>query len=170
MNEKTIWIAYLDHGHLGPIWVATSESGVVAVQLRSTQGQMLQLLSDASVRVDRARLAVVLEQLSQYLSKEKRSLDVTVDWSVLTPFQADVLRLVKAIPYGETRTYQQIAEQIGNPGAARAVGQANATNPMPLIIPCHRVVGTDGSLRGYGGAGGVETKAWLLKLEGSRLL
>ena len=81
-----------------------------------------------------------------------------------------MLRLVKAIPYGETRTYQQIAEQMGNPGAARAVGQANATNPMPILIPCHRVVGADGSLRGHGGAGGVETKAWLLKLEGSRLL
>lgn len=131
---------------------------------------MLQLLANRKVRVDRTRLDGILDQLSQYLSGEKRSLDVTVDWSVLTPFQADVLRLVKAIPHGETRTYQQIAEQIGNPGAARAVGQANATNPMPLIIPCHRVVGTDGSLRGYGGAGGVETKAWLLKLEGSRLL
>lgn len=131
---------------------------------------MLRLLRGADVRVDRARLAGVLNQLSQYLSKEKRSLDVTVDWSLLTPFQADVLRLVKAIPYGETRTYQQIAEQMGSPGAARAVGQANATNPMPILIPCHRVVGADGSLRGYGGAGGVETKAWLLKLEGSRLL
>ena len=59
-------------------------------------------------------------------------------------------------PYGETRTYSEIAAKIGHPGAARAVGRANATNPMPLVIPCHRLIGSDGALRGYGGAGGLQ--------------
>jgi methylated-DNA-[protein]-cysteine S-methyltransferase len=68
---------------------------------------------------------------------------------------------------GYTRTYGEIAFEIGNPKAARAVGRANATNPMPLVIPCHRVIGSDGKLRGYGGGEGLSTKEWLLKLEGA---
>ncbi|TES90066.1 MAG: MGMT family protein, partial [Anaerolineales bacterium] len=76
-----------------------------------------------------------------------------------------VRQTVMGIPYGQTATYTAIAARIGRPGAARAVGRANATNPIPFVIPCHRVVGADGDLRGYGGAGGIETKKWLLKLE-----
>ena len=93
-----------------------------------------------------------------------------MDWSVLTPFQAEVLQAVYTIPYGRLLTYKDIAEQIGKPGAVRAVGRANATNPMPIIIPCHRVLGADGKLHGYSAPGGLETKAWLLRLEGSWLL
>jgi methylated-DNA-[protein]-cysteine S-methyltransferase len=69
------------------------------------------------------------------------------------------------IHYGETSAYGEIAVAIGRPGTARAVGQANATNPIPFVIPCHRLVGADGSLRGYGGAGGIKTKRWLLEME-----
>jgi O-6-methylguanine DNA methyltransferase len=75
------------------------------------------------------------------------------------------LRATYEIPYGETRTYKQIAEVIGAPGAARAVGRAEATNPMPVVLPCHRVLGSDGKLHGYGAGAGLETKTWLLKLE-----
>jgi methylated-DNA-[protein]-cysteine S-methyltransferase len=78
-----------------------------------------------------------------------------------------VLKLVYAIPRGETRTYSEIAHQLRRPRAARAVGRANATNPMPIVIPCHRVIGTDGKLHGYGGGEGLKTKAWLLQLEGA---
>ena len=89
-----------------------------------------------------------------------------MDWSALgSDFQRSALRAVAAIPYGETRTYGEIAAQIGRPQAPRAVGRANATNPMPLVIPCHRVIGTDGKLHGYGGRGGLKTKQWLLDLE-----
>jgi O-6-methylguanine DNA methyltransferase len=83
----------------------------------------------------------------------------------MTPFQRQARRAVAAIPYGQTRAYSQIAAHLGNANAARAVGRANATNPIPLVIPCHRVVGADGSLCGYGGAGGLRTKRWLLDLE-----
>ena len=69
------------------------------------------------------------------------------------------------IPYGGVTTYSHLASGIGRPTAVRAVGRANATNPMPLVVPCHRVIGADGSLRGYGAPGGLETKAWLLALE-----
>jgi methylated-DNA-[protein]-cysteine S-methyltransferase len=80
-----------------------------------------------------------------------------------------VLRITSQIPYGETRTYQEIAVQIGKQHAARAVGRVEATNPIPLIIPCHRVLGSDGTLHGYGGPGGIKLKAWLLDLEKSPL-
>jgi methylated-DNA-[protein]-cysteine S-methyltransferase len=76
-----------------------------------------------------------------------------------------VLQATAAIPYGETRTYGQVAAAVGKPRAARAVGRALATNPMPIVIPCHRVVSADGRLRGYSGLGGLTTKARLLALE-----
>ena len=92
---------------------------------------------------------------------------LVIDWTVLRPFQQAVLQATYEIPYGETRTYKEIAERIGRPRAARAVGRAEATNPMPLVIPCHRVIGVDGKLHGYGLAEGVKTKEWLLKMEGA---
>jgi O-6-methylguanine DNA methyltransferase len=82
-----------------------------------------------------------------------------------TPFQLQVWQELRRIPYGETRTYGEIARAIGHPGAARAVGAANGANPIAIIVPCHRVIGSDGALTGYGG--GLPTKAWLLSLEGA---
>jgi len=78
-------------------------------------------------------------------------------------FQRQVWRRLQEIPCGETRSYGDVAAALGRPGASRAVGRANATNPIPIVIPCHRVIGSDGSLTGFGG--GVEIKQWLLELE-----
>jgi len=84
----------------------------------------------------------------------------------LTEFQQKVVEIVQAIPAGETLTYGQVAELAGSPGAARAVGQVMANNPVPLVIPCHRVVGSAGGLGGFSAPGGIETKRRLLKVEG----
>jgi methylated-DNA-[protein]-cysteine S-methyltransferase len=81
-----------------------------------------------------------------------------------------VLKATLTVPAGRVATYHQIAQQIGRPRAARAVGRALATNPIPLVIPCHRVIASDGSLTGYGGKGGIATKARLLKMEGALAL
>jgi methylated-DNA-[protein]-cysteine S-methyltransferase len=170
MNAKRIWIGSIDHDRLGPIWAATSPDGLVAVLMKSTEEEMRRHLAPAAAEIDQARVQLVLTQIVDYLGGRRRDFDAPIDWGFLSPFQADVLRLVHAIPYGQTRTYGDIAQELGQPGGARAVGRANATNPMPLVIPCHRVLGTDGKLHGYGGPGGVVTKAWLLQLEGSRLL
>jgi O-6-methylguanine DNA methyltransferase len=107
-----------------------------------------------------------IRQISEYLAGARSTFDLQLDWSGMSPFQEKVLRETFAIPFGETRTYGEIAVALGRPRAARAVGRAEATNPIPLVIPCHRVIGTDGGLHGYGAPGGLETKAWLLSLEG----
>ena len=96
---------------------------------------------------------------------ERRSFDLPLA-PAGTPFQRAVWAELRRIPYGETRSYAQIAAGIGKPGAARAVGQANHRNPLPVFIPCHRVIGASGKLSGYGG--GLELKQKLLELEGAR--
>ena len=91
---------------------------------------------------------------------------VKVDLSTHTPFFRDICRVAQSIPYGELRTYGELAAMIGRKGAARAVGRVMAANPLPIIIPCHRVVSSDGTLTGYSASGGLKTKKRLLEMEG----
>ncbi|MDO4530376.1 MAG: methylated-DNA--[protein]-cysteine S-methyltransferase [Bacillota bacterium] len=102
------------------------------------------------------------EQLTEYFAGERREFDLPLQ-PMGTPFQQRVWEALQNIPYGETRTYGEIAKAIGKPGAARAVGMANHKNPIGILIPCHRVIGADGRLTGY--AGGLEKKEFLLELE-----
>ncbi|NUM48311.1 MAG: methylated-DNA--[protein]-cysteine S-methyltransferase [Anaerolineales bacterium] len=151
---------------LGPVNVAWTANGVVAIEIGGDQetfaAQIGQRLGDVPTFVE---TGAPRTQVEEYLTGQRTMFDLDIDWALCTPFQRQVLEHQLAIPYGETRTYGQLAAQIGKPQAARAVGRAGATNPIPLIIPCHRVLGADGSLRGYGAPGGVQTKAWLLALE-----
>jgi len=107
------------------------------------------------------------KELFEYLNGKRTAFTIPIDWTLFTSFQREALQAVYRIPYGETRTYIDIAREINRPNAYRAVGAANAMNPMPLVIPCHRVIGTDGKLHGYGGGEGLPTKEWLLKMEGA---
>jgi methylated-DNA-[protein]-cysteine S-methyltransferase len=108
--------------------------------------------------------------LLAYLDGNTNQLDIPVDWTIFQPFQKAVLEVTSNIPFGTINTYGQIAAQLGNANNSRAVGTALGRNPIPMIIPCHRVVGADGSLRGYSAPGGIKTKAWLLALEGHHFL
>jgi len=101
-------------------------------------------------------------ELEEYFTGKRKSFDVPVKPNG-TFFQQSVWKALQAIPYGETRSYKQIAEMIGKPTACRAVGMANNRNPIPIVIPCHRVVGTNGDLTGY--AGGLDVKRKLLEIE-----
>jgi len=103
-----------------------------------------------------------IEQLHEYLRGERRGFDLSLDLRG-TPFQLDVWKATRAVPYGETRSYGEIASSIGRPRAARAVGQALGANPIPIVIPCHRIIGSSGNLRGFGG--GLPLKERLLALE-----
>ena len=111
---------------------------------------------------DAAALAAAAIQLEQYFAGERTEFELALELAG-TPFERRVWDEVCAIPYGHTATYTEIARRIGRPGASRAVGRANARNPVAVIVPCHRVVGSDGSLTGY--AGGLEMKRALLDLE-----
>ena len=104
-------------------------------------------------------------QIEEYFQGTRREFDLDLA-PTGTPFQLAVLDALATIPYGETRSYGEVAAQIGKPTAVRAVGAANGRNPLPIVLPCHRVIGADGSLTGFGG--GIETKRYLLELEGSR--
>ncbi|HEY1353238.1 MAG TPA: methylated-DNA--[protein]-cysteine S-methyltransferase [Ktedonobacteraceae bacterium] len=108
-------------------------------------------------------LRQALDQLRRYFAGEPVQFSCPLDLRG-TPFQLSVWEELYCIPYGQTRTYAQIASAIGCPKAARAVGAANGANPVAVIVPCHRVIGSDGALTGYGG--GLYVKAWLLALEG----
>ena len=109
-----------------------------------------------------AALAGALTQLTEYFAGQRQVFDLPLDLRG-TPFQQRVWQAVLVVPYGETRTYGQIAVAIGKPAAARAVGAANGRNPISIVVPCHRVIGASGSLTGY--AGGLERKRLLLELE-----
>jgi len=107
------------------------------------------------------------KQLSEYFSGKRKEFDLPLSFTG-TDFQKKVWSALLTIPYGETRSYGQIAAQIGNPKASRAVGMANNRNPISILCPCHRVIGADGSLTGYGG--GLEAKKFLLELEAANSL
>jgi methylated-DNA-[protein]-cysteine S-methyltransferase len=111
---------------------------------------------------DTASVSATREQLDAYFAGELMEFDVELDLDG-TPFERDVWAAVSAIPYGETATYADIARRIGRPAACRAVGRANGRNPVAVIVPCHRVIGTSGALTGY--AGGIEMKRALLEHE-----
>ncbi len=104
-----------------------------------------------------------IDQLKEYFEGKRKQFQLPIDWNDMPPFHRDVLKMVYTIPYGKTRTYKQIAQVLGNPGAARAVGQANGKNRIAIVIPCHRVIGTKRDLTGY--AFGTEIKRSLLELE-----
>ena len=116
---------------------------------------------------DNAVLRETARQLGEYFAGQRRTFDLPLDF-VGTEFQRQVWAALLAIPFGETRSYRDIAQRIGNPQAVRAVGAANGRNPISIIAPCHRVIGASGSLTGF--AGGLAAKQYLLALEGRQSL
>ena len=173
MQKPPILIGNISATPLGEVWAAVSERGLVMVEYgvpRSRFESNVRRQTRGEARLEPKRVLAITRQIKEYLEGRRRAFDLEIDWRTLSDFQRAALQRVFSIPYGETRTYAQVAAQIGHANAPRAVGRANATNPMPLVIPCHRVIGSDGKLHGYGGKGGLKTKAWLLKLEGDNQL
>jgi methylated-DNA-[protein]-cysteine S-methyltransferase len=139
---------------MGLLTVAATEKGVASIHFGNSVPEGA--AADPSVSHE------TVEQLTEYFQGKRTHFDLQLDVEG-TPFQKAVWSELLRIPYGETRTYGDIAKAIGRPGAARAVGMANHDNPIAVVIPCHRVVGRDGSLTGY--AGGLHLKAQLLSIE-----
>lgn len=153
---------------LGPLWIAVGAHGLLAIEYESSEDSLrayLQKLGGAPVRSSEW-VADAAEQVRLYLLGETQAVDLPVDLSHLTSFQQRVLQETRRVPRGQVRTYMQIANSIGNPKAVRAVGQALRQNPIPIVVPCHRIVASDGTLGGYGGKLRDARKLSLLKLEG----
>jgi O-6-methylguanine DNA methyltransferase len=142
---------------VGTLLLVVSECGLVTLQFG--RGKI-----DAGWVESAEKTAPYARQLEEYFSGRRRRFDLPLDLRG-TDFQKRCWQELLKIPYGETRSYAQIAQAIGNPAAVRAVGLANGQNPIAIIVPCHRVIGSDGSLTGYGG--GLEVKRKLLELEGA---
>lgn len=164
-SDTTIAYSITD-SPLGKLLVAMTERGVCSVEMGDTENPLVEQLQrefpKAAILRDDALLQDALQAVLDYLSGWQPHIDLPLDIRV-TAFQQRVLDELKRIPYGETRSYGEIANAIGKPKAARAVGNACNKNPVPLIIPCHRVVGSNGNLTGY--AFGLERKQTLLEIE-----
>lgn len=166
------YVAQMGRSPVGPLCVAITERGLARLEFCERQADFLDRLRQAGraeILHAPERARPVLDQLREYLAGERRAFDLAVDLRGRTDFQRQVLEGAARIPRGRVTSYGELARRIGRPGAARAVGQALGSNPVPIVIPCHRVLGGDGSLHGYSGGGGTRTKAWLLRLEEARL-
>ena len=168
-TSPSIYLGELNQTTLGDLRLAVSDLGLVAVEWSDSQPALDRYLQRLGrpVMANSRKIAPFADQVREYLLGKRKRFTFRIDWSLLRPFQREVLQATFAIPYGETRTYRDLSHQLGRPLAARAVGRAEATNPMPLVVPCHRLIGSDGKLHGYGGGEGLKTKAWLLKMEGA---
>lgn len=153
--SKTIW------SPVGELTLVADERGLAAILWENDRPDRVRL-GVLSEKPDHPVLVETERQLGEYFSGDRRSFDVPLSFAG-TDFQKRVWAALLAIPFGETRSYGEIADQLGNPGASRAVGAANGRNPISIIAPCHRVVGSNGKLTGF--AGGLEAKAFLLDLE-----
>jgi methylated-DNA-[protein]-cysteine S-methyltransferase len=170
--QDAIWYDALRDSPVGPLFVAVGNQGVIAIEFGTDEEKFVrELEARHGVTTVRSmdRVGEAMSQILQYLSGDRRSFELDVDLSDSTDFQRKVLEAAVEVPPGYVATYGEIAIRIGNPKSSRAVGQALARNPIPIVVPCHRVVAADGSMTGYSGAGGIETKAHLLRLEGATI-
>lgn len=144
--------------------LAATDEGMILLEGNGDLQKLVERWPTAELIPDDSRLKVSKEQLIEYFSGERTVFDLPLDLKG-TMFQRKVWQALLAIPYGQTTTYQKLAESINRPKAIRAVGTAVGKNPIPIIIPCHRVLRTDGKLGGYSGIGGVDMKKHLLSIE-----
>lgn len=152
---------------IGPLLLAATNKGLVRVafELEGFDAVLESLATNISPRVLKApgRLDAVAVEVDEYFAGARRTFDVPLDYALSSGFRQTVQQYLPRIGYGHTQSYKQVAELVGSPSAVRAVGSACATNPLPVVVPCHRVLRADGSLGGY--LGGLDAKTTLLELE-----
>jgi methylated-DNA-[protein]-cysteine S-methyltransferase len=168
-EENLLDVAYtLSDSPFGPLLLAKTQRGLVRVGLPNQDSE--ELLVDLAERVSPrvleapSELDEVRRELDLYFEGKLDSFDLPLDWRLSGGFRQRVLRAINRIPYGQTRSYTEMARKAGNERAVRAAGTACGSNPIPLVVPCHRVLRTGGALGGYGG--GLPMKEALLQLEG----
>lgn len=161
-GERIMYYDFFETGLIGTLTLAGDEDGLRYIQFEKEKNPIIR--DEWKKKPD--FFAPVKEQLRGYFNLELKQFDIPLA-PVGTPFQLKVWQALRSIPYGELVSYKTIAKAIGNLKAVRAVGGANGRNPIPIIVPCHRVIGSDGSLTGFGG--GLQTKQRLIDLERSGL-
>ncbi|MBZ9645693.1 methylated-DNA--[protein]-cysteine S-methyltransferase [Streptomyces sp. PSKA30] len=158
---------------IGPLLLAATTEGLVNVVFHATDAVRDRALDRLASRLGAEPveapgsplLAEAIRQVEAYFASERRDFRLPLDWSLISGFNRQVLReLASGVPYGTVVGYGDLADRVGQPGAAQAVGMAMGSNPLPVVVPCHRVVESDGGIGGFGG--GLETKRRLLALEG----
>jgi len=154
---------------VGELLVAVTDRGLVRVAFASEPSEEVleELAARVSPRVLRlpGRTDAARRELDEYFAGDRRRFDLPLDWSLVRGFAQGVLRATASVPFGSVTTYRQMAEAAGSPRASRAAGNALGSNPIPIVVPCHRVLHSDGGLGGY--AGGLDRKRYLLSLEGT---
>jgi methylated-DNA-[protein]-cysteine S-methyltransferase len=168
-DEDLVDVAYASvDSPFGPMLTAVTDEGLVTVVIDGDdEAHLDRIAREISPRIleSPARLDAVRRQLDEYFEGRRRDFDTPVDWRLVKGFSRKVLQATASIPYGRVSTYKDMAIQAGSPRASRAAGNALGSNPIPIVVPCHRVLHTGGGLGGYGG--GLPMKKFLLELEGS---
>ena len=170
IKMHAIYYGNLEHELVGTIYLAIRNSKLIAVDFGISETEFIRMIEKyfgQAPYFEPEKVAPVATQVQAYLDGQQTHFDIPCDLSGLTPFQQQVLMATLEIPRGQILTYGDLAIKIGNPKSVRAVGQALGRNPIPIVIPCHRVIAANGSLGGYSGGGGLETKAKLLQIEGA---
>jgi methylated-DNA-[protein]-cysteine S-methyltransferase len=160
---------------IGPLFVAVIDGRLLSVKFGVDEKRAFDAAEEVerethgayALERDDAAIGAVAAQLCEYLAGQRTSIDVRCELGWVTGFRREVLLACAAIPRGQVATYAELARRVGRPAAFRAVGNTMRTNPIPIVIPCHRVIGSDGSLTGFGG--GLDVKRRLLELEGALL-
>ncbi|MER6461828.1 methylated-DNA--[protein]-cysteine S-methyltransferase [Streptomyces sp. NPDC001288] len=170
-GQRVVWTVV--GTDIGPLLLAATRDGLVTVVFHATEAVRERALERLAARlgaepVEDATAPVLAEavcQLRAYFAGDRHDFELPLDWSLISGFNRQVLReLAAGVPYGSVVGYGDLAGRVGQPGGAQAVGAAMGANPLPLVVPCHRVVESDGGIGGFGG--GLETKRKLLALEG----
>jgi len=171
MNKLELFSVEMAHTPVGALSITANSQAVRGVYF-GTLEQLYSRVAGVSFRagINAPVLRAASAQLQEYFAGERRVFDLPLYLDDLTPFQRKVLLLTSQIPFGSVVSYGELAAQAGSPGATRAIGAAMAGNPIPIIIPCHRVIGSDCSLHGYAAPDGITTKAILLQLEGHNIV
>jgi len=160
------YVAEMSPTPIGPIGLAVSERGLAYVELDGLADLKRSLAGWVESEKPPALLVDSMQQIREYLLGQRKVFSMPLDLQGRTAFTLQVLEACRNIPYGQVCSYGELALRVGHPKAARAAGSVMASNPIPLVIPCHRVVGSEGGLHGFGAPGGLDTKAWLLQMEG----
>ncbi|AWW40147.1 cysteine methyltransferase [Streptomyces sp. AS58] len=170
-EQQVVWTVV--DSDIGPLLLAATSAGLVNVVFHATDAVRDKALDRLASRLgaqpaeapDSPLLTEAIRQLRSYFAGDRRDFRLPLDWSLISGFNRQVLReLASGVPFGTVVGYGDLADRVGQPGAAQAVGAAMGSNPLPVVVPCHRVVESDGGIGGFGG--GLETKRQLLALEG----